>query len=87
MVSALLIIKQTKVFYFLSGIDRGNQAMIRVKPVLSSQSYQHQQLRSGLKGDLKAAIMTMPVAANNQAANNDRWQQTLQTYQDYLIRY
>ncbi|MFW5451301.1 MAG: hypothetical protein ACKE9I_06860 [Methylophagaceae bacterium] len=61
--------------------------MIRAKPSLSSQGYQYQQLRSGLKGDLKAAKMTMPVAANNQAVNNDRWQRMLQTYQDYLIRY
>lgn len=87
MVSALLIIETSKNILFFVCQRWRKQAMMRVKRVLSTNNYRQQQPQLGWSGTRKAAKMTMTAVDKNQAVNNDRWQNVLHSYHDFLIRH
>ena len=61
--------------------------MTRVKAVMKAQNHHPDQIMKSHTGNLKAARMFLSVAAGRQGGNNERWEQTLQNFSDYLIRY
>ena len=61
--------------------------MTRVKAVIKTQNHHPDQLMKSHGGNLKAARMFLSVAVGQQGGNNERWDQTLQSLSDYLIRF
>ena len=61
--------------------------MIGVKENGNDYSYQQNELRKRIGGNRKAAKLADSSLAQKSSMKGERWNDTLQTYSDYFIRY
>ncbi|MBL1320565.1 MAG: hypothetical protein COA63_005825 [Methylophaga sp.] len=61
--------------------------MMGIKEIINNISYQGNDLNKRLGGNGKAARLADSPLAHKQSVKGERWNDTLQTYSDYFIRY